>query len=84
MKAVFRITLLIASLGLVFASNLQAQRMISCTVYRNGEPAAGINVEAHRGSSMMTSFDGKYKVEADEKTKWIKFTYINESKKTGY
>lgn len=81
MKAVFRITLLIASLGLVFASNLQAQRMISGTVYRNGEPAAGINVEAHRGSSMMTSFDGKYKVEADEKTKWIKFTYINESKR---
>jgi len=30
---------------------------------------------------MMTSFDGKYKVEADPKTKRITFTYIDESKR---
>lgn len=81
MKAVFRITLLIASFAMLTLTSLQAQRVIKGTVYRDGEPAAGITVEAHRGGSMMTSFDGKYEVEAHEKTKWLKFTYINETKK---
>mgnify|MGYP001143561803 CR=1 FL=1 len=81
MKAVFRITLLVAAVVIAAATTLQAQRVIKGTVYRDGEPAAGITVEAHRGGSMMTSFDGKYEVEAHEKTKWLKFTYINETKK---
>jgi len=81
MKAVFRITLLVASVVIAAATTLQAQRVIKGTVYRDGEPAAGINVEAHRGGTMMTSFDGMYEVEAHEKTKWLKFTYINETKK---
>ncbi len=81
MKAIFRTTLLIALLAMAAATTLQAQRVIKGTVYRDGEPAAGITVEAHRGGSMMTSFDGKYEVEAHEKTKWLKFTYINETKK---
>ncbi|MFW5774111.1 MAG: hypothetical protein ACOCWD_05440, partial [Tangfeifania sp.] len=59
----------------------QAQRVIKGTVYRDGEPAAGITVEAQRGGSMMTSFDGKYEVEAHAKTKWLRFTYIDETKK---
>ena len=60
-----------------------AQRTIKGTVYMDGEPAAGVTVEAHKGSSMMTSFDGKYKVEADAKSKYIKFTLMatGESKK---
>jgi tetratricopeptide (TPR) repeat protein len=81
MKAVFRISLLIASFAMLTLTSLQAQRVIKGTVYRDGEPAAGITVEAHRGGSMMTSFDGKYEVEAHQKTKWLKFTYINETKK---
>lgn len=81
MKAVFRITLLIAAVVIAAATTLQAQRVIKGTVYRDGEPAAGITVEAHRGGTMMTSFDGKYEVEAHEKTKWLKFTYINETKR---
>ena len=81
MKAVFRISLLVAAVVITVATTLQAQRVIKGTVYRDGEPAAGITVEAHRGGSMMTSFDGKYEVEAHEKTKWLKFTYINETKK---
>jgi tetratricopeptide (TPR) repeat protein len=81
MKAVFRITLLLAAITAASLSSLQAQRVIKGTVYRNGEPAAGITVEAHRGGTMMTSFDGKYEVEAHEKTKWIKFTYLNDSKR---
>ena len=81
MKAVIRITLLVAAVVITAASTLQAQRVIKGMVYRDGEPAAGITVEANRGGSMMTSFDGKYEVEAHEKTKWLKFTYINETKK---
>jgi hypothetical protein len=71
MKSVFRIALMAAILAAISAFNLQAQRVIKGTVYNNGEPAAGVTVEAHRGGSMMTSFDGKYEVEADDRTKWI-------------
>jgi tetratricopeptide (TPR) repeat protein len=81
MKAVFRISLLMASLVLAAATTIQAQRVIKGTVYREGKPAAGVTVEAHRGGSMMTSFDGLYEVEASEKTKWIRFTFINDSER---
>ncbi|MBW6535373.1 MAG: hypothetical protein K0B11_10210 [Mariniphaga sp.] len=81
MKAVFRISLLIASLVLAAVTTIQAQRVIKGTVYREGKPAAGVTVEAHRGGSMMTSFDGKYEVESSDKTKWIRFTYITESER---
>jgi tetratricopeptide (TPR) repeat protein len=81
MKAVFRISLLMASLVLVAVTTIQAQRVIKGTVYREGKPAAGVTVEAHRGGSMMTSFDGKYEVEASDKTKWLRFTFINESER---
>ena len=76
MKAIIRITLLFVSVIIVTLTQTQAQRVIKGTVYMDGKPAAGINVEAHKGSSMMTSFDGKYEVQADPKTKWIKFTSI--------
>lgn len=81
MKAVFRIALLGAFLVLVAATAIQAQRVIKGTVYREGKPAAGVTVESHRGGTMMTSFDGKYEIEADAKTKWIRFTFINESQR---
>lgn len=47
----------------------------------DGKPAAGITVEVHKGGTMMTSFDGKYELERDPKSKWIRFTYIDEIKK---
>src|SRR5690554_936005 len=81
MKSVFRITLLVAFIAMVSFTHSQAQRIITGTVYNNGEPAAGVTVEAHRGSSMMTSFDGKYKVEASDKTKWIRFTSVTDSER---
>lgn len=81
MKANIRTMLLVVSIVMIAATGSLAQRVITGTVYKDGEPAAGITVEAHRGGSMMTSFDGKYKIEADEKTKWLKFTYIDETKK---
>ena len=81
MKSEFRIALLVAFIAMVSFTSLQAQRIIKGTVYNNGEPAAGVNVEAHRGGSMMTSFDGKYEVEASDRTKWIRFTSVTESKR---
>ncbi len=81
MKAILRITFLLAAVVIIGVTFAQAQRVIKGTVYMDGEPAAGINVEVHKGGAMMTSFDGKYEVEADAKSKYIKFTFIDESKK---
>lgn len=81
MKSVFRISLLIASFMMISFINVQAQRILTGTVYNNGEPAAGVTVEAQRGGSMMTSFDGKYEVEASDRTKWIRFTSVTDSKR---
>jgi len=59
-----------------------AQRVITGTVYREGKPAAGVTVEAHRSSDVfMTSFDGKYKIKVDDKSKYLKFTFIDDSRK---
>lgn len=59
-----------------------AQRKITGTVYRNGEPAAGIFVEGNKTkSTFYTSFDGVYELEITEKTKQLKFTYGEETKK---
>ncbi len=76
MKANIRSMLLASFIVLIAATSALAQRVITGTVYKDGEPAAGINVEAHRGGDMMTSFDGKYEVEASEKTKYLKFTSL--------
>lgn len=83
MKALTRITFLFAFIVLAGVITTNAQKVYKGTVYINGEPAAGITVEAHRGSSMMTSFDGKYEVTGDSKSKYIKFTQMatNESKR---
>jgi len=81
MKTFLRITLLFALIFTASATISVAQRVIKGTVYMDGKPAAGITVEAHKGGNMMTSFDGLYEVEADAKTKWIKFTFIDETQK---
>ena len=42
----------------VMSISTYAQKVITGTVYREGKPAAGITVEAHKSSEMyMTSFD---------------------------
>jgi len=81
MKAFTRISFLFALIVLVAVTGSMAQRVIKGTVYMDGKPAAGVTVEAHKGSSMMTSFDGKYEVTADPKSKYLNFTFINDSKK---
>ena len=63
-------------------SSIAQERIITGTVYRGGKPAAGVTVEAHRSNTpFMTSFDGKYQVKADSKSKYLKFTFIDESKR---
>ncbi len=75
MKTFSRITLLSISIILMAVTGLMAQREISGTVYMDGKPAAGVTVEVNRGGgTAFTGFDGKYKVEASTKSKWIKFS----------
>ncbi len=81
MKALSRISFLFALIVLAAVNNIMAQRIIKGTVYMDGKPAPGVTVEAQRGSSMMTSFDGKYEVTADPKSKYLSFTFINDTKK---
>lgn len=83
MKPLFSKTLLltVALVAMTGFSSI-AQRVIKGTVYRGGEPAAGVTVEAHKSNdTYMTSFDGKYEIKADEKSKYLKFTFIDDSRK---
>ena len=83
MKPLFKKTnLLTFTLVLLMSVSAVAQRVITGTVYREGKVAAGITVEAHKSSdTYMTSFDGKYEIKADAKSKFLKFTYIDDSRK---
>ena len=81
MKAILRITLLVATVVMIGVTIAQAQKVVKGTVYMDGKPAAGITVEVHKGGEMMTSFDGKYELEATDKSKHITFTFIDERKR---
>lgn len=83
MKPLFSKTILLTfAFVAMTAISAIAQRVITGTVYRDGKPAAGVTVEAHKSSdSYMTSFDGKYKINASDKTKYLKFTFIDDSRK---
>ena len=76
MKTLSRISFLFALIVLTAVYATMAQRVIKGTVYMEGKPASGVTVEANKGSSMMTSFDGKYEVTADSKSKYLKFTLL--------
>ena len=57
-------------------------RVIKGTVYRDGKPASGVRVTAHKSSrSYFTSFDGKYELKAHQKTRWIKFKFPDKEEK---
>ncbi len=83
MKPLFSKTILLSIALIALTSfSVLAQRVVKGTVYRGGEPAAGVNVEAHRSSdTFMTSFDGKYEIEVSDKTKYIEFTFIDDRRK---
>jgi tetratricopeptide (TPR) repeat protein len=80
MKAIVRTFGII--LFVVLATTAFAQRKISGVVYKDGKPAAGVVVEAHKSNdSYYTSFDGVYKLTISDKTKWIKFAYGDDVKR---
>jgi len=81
MRNLLRIAILLVVLAGAGITAAHAQRVMKGVVYMDGKPAAGITVEVQKGGTMMTSFDGKYEVAASPKSSWIKFTYIDESKK---
>jgi hypothetical protein len=57
-------------------------RVLKGTVYHNGKPASGVLVTVHKSrATYFTSFDGKYELKADTKTRWIKFTFNDQSTK---
>lgn len=59
-----------------------AQKKVTGIVYKDGKPAAGIVVEAHKSSgSFYTSFDGLYEVTISPKSKYITFSYGEDSKR---
>lgn len=75
----FFFTLIVAGLTVYSAV---AQRVITGTVYREGKLAAGVTVEGQKSTgTFMTSFDGKYEITVPEKCKFIKFTFIDDSRK---
>jgi len=82
MKTRFFKTAALALMVLGLTVNGFSQRVIKGTVYREGKPAGGVTVEVHRGAaSFYTGFDGQYEVNTDDKAKWIRFTYLEESKR---
>lgn len=80
-KFILRSATLLVALFFVYNVGL-AQRVIKGIVFIEGEPASGITVEAHKSSdSFFTSFDGKYEIKVSDKSKYIKFTFLDETKK---
>jgi hypothetical protein len=79
-KNSFQLVFLLLAFGLL---NFSAHpRIIKGTVYRDGKPATGVHVTAHKTSaSYFTSFDGKYELKVSLKTKWIKFTFHDREEK---
>lgn len=72
----FQLLLLLLCFG--FLSVDGHPRIIKGTVYRDGKPASGVHVTAHKAKrDYFTSFDGKYELKADLKSKWIKFKFID-------
>lgn len=73
-------------LALAFAVFLtisaSAQRVVKGTVYMGGKLAAGVLVEAHKSKDQYrTSFEGTYEISIPDNCKYLKFTFIDDSRK---
>lgn len=76
------VVILIFILGIT--GTMAQSRIIKGIVYNaDGKPASGVNVSAHRmsGDSYFTSFDGKYELKIDTKSKYIIFTFPDHEEK---
>lgn len=81
-KYIFKPVFLTLTVALVLTYSAMAQRVIRGTVYREGKVAAGVTVEAQKSKeTFLTSFDGKYQITVPEKSKFMKFTFIDDSRK---
>lgn len=81
-KYIFKPGFLTLIAVLIVTYSAMAQRVIRGTIYREGKVAAGVNVEAQKSKeTMMTSFDGKYHITVPERSKYMKFTFIDDSRK---
>jgi hypothetical protein len=70
-----RLQLFVLLFSLSFLSMSAHPRIIKGVVYSEGKPASGVHVTVHKSkASYFTSFDGKYEVKAESKSKWIKFS----------
>jgi len=67
----------ISVLMLLLTGGFGQPRVIRGTVYsKDGNKAAGVLVTAHKSKGKyFTSFDGFYEIDANIKSKWIKFTF---------
>lgn len=82
MKTIIRTALVLILTYTVGIAGAMAQRVVTGTVYVDGKPAAGVTVTANRShDQFFTSFDGKYKLEISDKTKYLKFTYAGGEEK---
>ena len=76
----FLLFVLLLALGVLSVS--AHPKVIKGTVYRDGKPASGVHVTVDKSKdSYFTSFDGKYELKANLKSKWIKFTFPDKEEK---
>ena len=68
---------------IIAAEGICQPRVIKGTVYtREGKRAAGVIVTADKSKGKyFTSFDGMYEINANIKSKWIKFTFPDKEEK---
>jgi hypothetical protein len=76
MTVIYRLLAILVFMFLITISYGKT-RVIKGTVYtKDGKKAAGVIVTAHRSNGKyFTSFDGTYEINADIKSKWLKFTF---------
>lgn len=79
---ILKSTLLVMVAAVFLTFSAEAQRVIKGTVYREGKLAAGVTVEAHKSKELFrTSFDGLYQISVPDNCKYLKFTFIDDSRK---
>jgi tetratricopeptide (TPR) repeat protein len=70
------------AIALVVSYTAVAQRIIKGTVYREGKVAAGVTVDGQKAkNTVFTGFDGLYEINVPENCKYIKFTFIDDTRK---
>ncbi|MDP2335017.1 MAG: hypothetical protein Q8N05_00930 [Bacteroidota bacterium] len=73
---------LILAVSLMVSYAAIAQRIIKGTVYREGKLASGVTVDGQKAkTAVFTGFDGLYEIDVPENCKFIKFTYIDDTRK---